>query len=225
VSHLTPEMLEALLDGSLPADRREGAPPAAPEPAAERAMWGAVERALPAPRRRRGWAGGGLALAAAALLVSLARAPQPPYDGVKGAGAPPGVTLRVVVGRDGPAGFEPGRRLVDGDAAGAGETLLFELECGAPAARYLFAIDGAGALTQLSPPEGAARVEPAGRAPVTWRGQWLALDLSDAASPLTLVAAASSEALDPEREVALPWRRGEPLDQVRYDSLRLGITP
>ncbi len=203
------------------------------------ALWQSVEADMPQPRAalppRRGWRMPTLAtvaLAAAAALVLFLRLPGPddPREGVKGpeieALAPPALELRVVTGRERAGQVELGRRVAAGETLARDELLLFELETDRSSDRYLFVVDGQGAVTPLAPAPGEApALAPPGSARVASRGGWVVLDLLDMQGPLTIVGAASSLAVDPILEVQQPWQLDRRRSWVSYDSLIVELAP
>jgi hypothetical protein len=202
------------------------------------ALWQSVEADLPtpaaAPRRRAGWrlpAAGAVVIALAAALVLFFRAPDP-SDGIKGARegdqlpASPELELRVVSGREVDGRVVLGARLASGTSMARDGLLLFETEVDRVAARYLFVVDGAGVVTQLSPAPGLVpSLQPAGSERVGGEGSWVVLDLADMQGPLQIVAASTVLPLDFEREILRPWRVGSTHPWVSYDSLLLEIGP
>jgi len=270
MTHLTRPRLEALLEGSLPAEERralarhlatgceicaallaeepegegpgggagldldtlarliaaEEAPAQAPPLPVRVATWRAVQGKLPRPARTRPWVAAALALAAAILLVVIARPPSPELRTPKGDTLLPApVVLRVVAGQERGGRLEPGRRLSEGDTVHPGDTLLFEVQTGAPAAFALWLVDAAGTLTVLDPPQGPAPVLPAGRHALTRGGQWVAFDVDPQPGPLTIVAAAAPTARDPRLGLALPWQQGRLDPAVATATLTLQVAP
>ncbi len=202
------------------------------------ALWQSVQADMPArqvplaPRSR--WrlpAAGGVVIAMAAALLLFFQLPQP-YDGVKGPGdgevvpAPPRLELRVVIGRDVAGSIELDRRVQQGETLAKDAFLLFELEADRLAARYLFVVDAAGAVTQLAPaPDAVPSLQPAGSQRVGAEGGWVVLDLADMQGAITVVAAAAALPVDATSEVVRPWQAGEPRDWVAYDILKLEVAP
>ena len=244
--HWSPEHIDALLEGNLPANEQkvllehiaepceqcertllaEGldidalarliAAETAPEehisPVERQSIWRAV---APEAKPRKGWwtKGAAVALAAAAIFLVFPRAATPPDTGVpfniKGSEAETiDVELRVIAGKFEADGFKSDRRIESGQAAQQDETLLFELDAEKEGTRYLFAIDGAGGIIYLHPPQGhLPEIEAAGRRQVSFDDQLVALDLVDVTTPLTLVGTASPTALDPQKDVVEPWQQ------------------
>lgn len=170
------------------------------------------------------YVGPAVVLAATLFFALRADVPVEAPDGVKGVEvATPEVTLKVLVGAAGDAGFELSERLEEGGVLTPEATLLFEIDTTMASARTLFVVDSSGEATVLFPVTEPALEAPGPRRVSSTEG-WVAYALDDVTGSFTVVAA-SAVAPHASAEIIEGFASERPVPGVAYASITAVVQP